>query len=169
MVDKLQSTGTFRVGFDIGGTFTDLVVANRSGSIRTGKVLTTPDEIMAGVLQGFKELLAKQDIPASAINEIVVGATTVVTNLIIERKGARTGLIVTKGFADVVEIGRELRYDVYDLTAGFPAPLVPQELRMEVDERVDFQGKVVRPLDAGAVPGFIHEAQATCLTLEIDE
>lgn len=151
MVDKRQSTGAFRVGFDIGGTFTDLVVANRSGSIRTGKVLTTPDEIMAGVLQGFKELLAKQDIPASAINEIVVGATTVVTNLIIERKGARTGLIVTKGFADVVEIGRELRYDVYDLTAGFPAPLVPQELRMEVDERVDFQGKVVRPLDAGAV------------------
>jgi N-methylhydantoinase A/oxoprolinase/acetone carboxylase beta subunit len=160
MAGKSQARESFRVGFDIGGTFTDLVVANRSGTIRTGKVLTTPDEIMVGVLQGFAELLARNDIPPAAISEIVVGATTVVTNLIIERKGARTGLIVTKGFADVIEIGRELRYDVYDLAAGFPEPLVPKALRMEVDERVDFQGKVVHPIDAGEVEAAIKALAA---------
>jgi len=160
MAGKSQARESFRVGFDIGGTFTDLVVANRSGTIRTGKVLTTPDEIMAGVLQGFAELLARNDIPPAAIHEIVVGATTVVTNLIIERKGARTGLIVTKGFADVIEIGRELRYDVYDLAAGFPEPLVPKALRMEVDERVDFQGKVVHPIDVGEVEAAIKALAA---------
>ena len=160
MAGKSHPKDAFRVGFDIGGTFTDLVVANRSGTIRTGKVLTTPDEIMTGVLRGFEELLSKSGIPASQIDEIVVGATTVVTNLIIERKGARTGLIVTKGFADVIEIGRELRYDVYDLTAGFPTPLVPQALRMEVNERIDFQGKVVRPIDSGEVETAIKALAA---------
>jgi len=146
----------FRVGFDIGGTFTDLVVANRSGLLKTGKVLTTPDDIMAGVIRGFQDLLRRERIDPSAIDEIVVGATTVVTNLIIERKGARTGLIVTRGFSDIMEIGRELRYDVYDLKATFPVPLVPAELRTEVDERIDHQGSIVRPLRADEVETVIR-------------
>jgi N-methylhydantoinase A/oxoprolinase/acetone carboxylase beta subunit len=141
----------FRAGFDVGGTFTDLVVANRSGTIRTSKVLTTSDDIMVGVLKGFDELLRSHGIEPSEINDIIVGATTVVTNLIIERKGARTGLIATRGFADVIEIGRELRYDVYDLKARFPELLVPRALRMEVDERIDYRGKVVRALDVSEI------------------
>lgn len=142
---------SYRAGFDVGGTFTDLVIANHSGTIRTSKVLTTPEDIMVGVLRGFEDLLNAHGIAPSQINDIVVGATTVVTNLIIERKGARTGLIVTAGFADVIEIGRELRYDVYDLKARFPEPLIPKELRVEVDERVDSHGKVVRQLDVGKI------------------
>lgn len=147
----------FRFGFDIGGTFTDIVVAARSGEVLTGKVLTTSDDIVLGVVHGLRELLERHGIPVAELDEIVAGATTVVTNLIIERKGATTGLITTIGFRDVIEIARELRYEIYDLHAGFPLPLVPQNLRKEVNERIDFQGKVVAPLDRGGVERAVAE------------
>jgi N-methylhydantoinase A/oxoprolinase/acetone carboxylase beta subunit len=89
-------------------------------------------------------MLAEHGIAASEINSVVAGASTIVTNLIIERKGARTGLITTQGFRDIIEIRRELRYDMYDLSAGFPDPIVPRELRAELPERVDSNGEVLR-------------------------
>src|SRR5438270_8593666 len=107
----------FRFAFDIGGTFTDLVVSDGGGRrIAVGKCLTQPGEITRFVVEGLARLLEREQIPTSAIQEVVAGATTLVTNRIIERKGARTGLITTQGFGDVLEIRREMRYDIYDLT-----------------------------------------------------
>ena len=134
----------YRFAFDIGGTFTDLVLAGSDGSIVTGKVLSNQDQVVAPIVEGLNRMLKEQRIDVSALSEVVAGATTAVTNLIIERKGACTGLITTKGFRDVIEIGRELRYDVYDLTATFPVPIVPPELRCELDERIDALGEAVQ-------------------------
>ena len=134
----------YRFGFDIGGTFTDLVLAGSDGTIYSGKVLSNQDQVVAPIVEGLNRILQEQGIKASQLSEVVAGATTAVTNLIIERKGACTGLITTRGFRDVIEIGRELRYDVYDLTATFPVPIVPRELRGELSERIDALGEVVQ-------------------------
>ena len=141
------SSDAWRFVFDIGGTFTDVVIADADGRVSVDKCLTRPADITWAVVEGFRRLLARGGIAPEAVHEVVSGATTVVTNMIIERKGAPTGLIATAGFADIIEIGRELRYDVYDLTARFPDPLVPRDLRREVTERVDAEGAVLRLLD----------------------
>lgn len=138
---------TYRFAFDIGGTFTDLVLAGSDGSVFTGKVLSDQEQVVAPILEGLGHMLKQHGIQVSQLVDVVAGATTAVTNLIIERKGARTGLITTQGFRDVIEIGRELRYDVYDLTASFPTPIVPRELRMELAERIDAAGEVVQQPD----------------------
>ena len=134
----------YRFGFDIGGTCPDLVLAGSDGTIYSGKVLSNQDQVVAPIVEGLNRILQEQGIKASQLSEVVAGATTAVTNLIIERKGACTGLITTRGFRDVIEIGRELRYDVYDLTATFPVPIVPRELRGELSERIDALGEVVQ-------------------------
>ena len=127
----------YRFAFDIGGTFTDLVLLGTDGSVLTGKVLSDHDDVVAPIQSGLKRILDEHRIDIKCINDVVAGATTVVTNLVIERKGARTGLITTAGFRDVIEIARELRYDLYDLTAPGPDPVIPRDLRVEVNERVD--------------------------------
>ncbi len=134
----------FRFGFDIGGTFTDLVLSGSDGSLHAGKVLTRHDQVVAPIIDGLKRILAAHRISPAQVDHVVAGATTAVTNLVIERKGACTGLIATEGFRDVIEIGRELRYDVYDLTAAFPEPIVPRALRGELPERIDHRGTVLR-------------------------
>src|SRR5690554_949084 len=98
---------TYRFAFDIGGTFTDLVLAGSDGSVFTGKVLSNQEEVVAPILEGLGHMLKEHGIGVKQLVDVVAGATTAVTNLIIERKGARTGLITTKGFRDVIEIGRE--------------------------------------------------------------
>lgn len=145
----MNSTVRYRFAFDIGGTFTDLVLSGSDGSVHTGKVLSRQDAIVTSIVQGLDRILEELGIAPEQINEVVAGATTAVTNLIIERKGASTGLITTQGFRDVIEIGRELRYDIYDLTAVFPDPIVPRSLRMEIPERIDHTGAVLyTPPDA---------------------
>ncbi len=140
-----------RLGVDIGGTFTDLVLVDaQRGALHVAKVLTTPGEPEVGALEGFRRILKSAGRTASEVSE-VVHATTLITNALIERKGARTGLITTKGFSDVIEIAREKRFDLYDLHQEMPAPLVPRELRTEVEERVDAEGNVVVPPDAQAL------------------
>lgn len=134
----------YRFGFDIGGTFTDLVLSGSNGAARTCKVLSRHDDIIEPILHGLQRMLAAERAGPGQVDEVVAGATTVVTNLVIERKGARTGLIATLGFRDVIEIGRELRYDIYDLAASYPEPMVPRELRAELAERVDHRGAVLR-------------------------
>jgi len=137
----------YRLGCDIGGTFTDFVLLNdHTGEIRTGKCLTTPQDPSDAVEEGIRELEATMPDFVAKLDELIHG-TTLVINSIIERKGAKTGLITTKGFRDVLEIGREMRYAPYDLFAEFPQPLVPRRYRLEVDERVRSDGSVIKALD----------------------
>jgi len=138
----------YRLGCDIGGTFTDFVLLNdQTGEIKTGKCLTTPQDPSDAVEEGIRVLEATAPDFVGKLDELIHG-TTLVINSIIERKGARTGLITTKGFRDILEIGREIRYAPYDIFAEFPRPLVPRRYRVEVDERVRSDGSVLKALDA---------------------
>ena len=131
-----------RAGIDIGGTFTDLCVAGPEGIVHVGKALSTPEEPIKGVeavLDGVSGI------------EQTVHATTLVTNALIERKGARTALLATAGFRDVLEMGRERRADLYDLTVTRPDPLVPRHLRFDVPERTLADGTVEQPVDEALV------------------
>ncbi|MCS7019551.1 MAG: hydantoinase/oxoprolinase family protein [Cytophagales bacterium] len=135
-----------KLGIDIGGTFTDLVLLNEStGELHFGKTLTTYDDPSNGIIKGTTELLARVGVSASQISTIVHG-TTLVTNAVIERRGAPTGLITTKGFEDVLEIGRELRYDIYDIRLSMPEPLVPRNWRKGITERMNYKGEVITPI-----------------------
>lgn len=141
-----DSGGAYRLSCDIGGTFTDFYVSNsRTGEFAVEKCLTTPDDPSRGVLEGVRRLAER--LPGLlAGTETVLHATTLVINAIIERKGARTGLVTTRGFRDVLEIGREMRYDLYDIFIEFPKPLVPRHLRLEVTERTFQNGSISIPL-----------------------
>ena len=147
----------YRLGCDIGGTFTDFVlVNNETGEFQINKCLTTPGDPSDAVEQGIRELLEQAPGFMPKIDEIIHG-TTLVINAIIERKGAKTGLITTKGFRDVLELGREMRYDAYDIFAEYPLPLVPRSLRYEVSERITSDGRVIRALEAKNVQKVLSE------------
>jgi len=136
------------LGCDIGGTFTDFVLLNdETGEFEINKCLTTPGDPSDAVEQGIRELLERRPGFMPAVEEVIHG-TTLVINAIIERKGAKTGLITTRGFRDVLELGRELRYDAYDIFAEYPLPLVPRALRQEVGERVASDGRVIQSLES---------------------
>src|SRR5262245_31451504 len=133
---------TMLVGVDVGGTFTDLVLVDEaSGAVRVAKVMTTVANQAAGVVAALGEAAAR----AAEVKAIVHGTTTA-TNALLERKGARTGLITTRGFRDVLELGRRTRPTPYGLKGSFE-PLIPRDLRLEVDERIDAEGEIVVPLD----------------------
>ncbi|MBP1699052.1 MAG: methylhydantoinase [Deltaproteobacteria bacterium] len=137
----------YRLGCDIGGTFTDFVLLNdQTGEIKTGKCLTTPQDPSDAVEEGIRALEATKPDFVGKLDELIHG-TTLVINSIIERKGAKTGLITTKGFKDILEIGREIRYAPYDIFAEFPEPLIPRRYRVEVDERIRSDGSVLKALD----------------------
>ena len=138
-----------RLAIDIGGTFTD-VVLDHDGATHSIKVLTTPANPADGFMIGVRELLATTGTEPGEVSLIIHG-TTLATNALIERKGARTALIVTEGHRDSLEIGTESRFDQYDISADRLAPLVPRELRLPVRERVDFRGQVLTPLDEGSL------------------
>jgi N-methylhydantoinase A len=137
----------YRLGCDIGGTFTDFVLLNdQTGELTINKCLTTPKDPSDAVEQGIRELEVKIPGFVEKMDEVIHG-TTLVINSIIERKGARTGLITTKGFRDVLELGREIRYAPYDIFSEYPKPLVPRQYRLEVNERVRSDGTILKPLD----------------------
>ena len=138
-----------RLAVDIGGTFTDLAIEHAGGRT-TAKVLTTPTAPEMGVMTGVRTILAAAGLAPSDI-QLVIHGTTLATNAVIERKGARTALVTTEGFRDVLALGNESRYDQYDLNIILPEPLVPRHLRLTVPERLDRQGRVLLPLDEGAV------------------
>jgi N-methylhydantoinase A len=145
------ATGNWRAGVDIGGTFTDLLLVDeQSGRFRVGKVLTTASEPAAGVRGALIGELESGDLSADALGTLVHG-TTLVTNAVIERKGATTALLITEGFRDTLFIGREHRYDMYDARLEKPEPLVPRRLTFGVPERVLADGTVYRRLDESAV------------------
>ena len=138
---------TYRLGVDIGGTFTDFAVLNeKNGQLVIHKQLTTPEDPSRAVLDGIRGLLEREQIDIQAITAVVHG-TTLVTNAMIERKGARTGMITTAGFSDVLDLREEKRYDVFDLRLRFPEPLIPRWCRAEVSERCRYDGSVQIPLD----------------------
>jgi N-methylhydantoinase A/oxoprolinase/acetone carboxylase beta subunit len=159
-----------RLGCDIGGTFTDFVLLDdRAGGMHIHKCLTTPKDPSDAVEQGIRALEKQLPGFVSGLDELIHG-TTLVINAIIERKGAKTALITTKGFRDVLELGREIRYAPYDVFAEFPRPLVPRRLRLEVDERVRSDGSVLKPLDAAEARDVVRrlldmgvESIAVCL------
>ena len=152
-----MTDGTYRLGCDIGGTFTDFVLVNGdTGEFQINKCLTTPGDPSDAVEQGILELLEREPGFMPKIDEIIHG-TTLVINAIIERKGAKTGLITTKGFRDVLELGREIRYDAYDIFAEYPLPLVPRSLRFEVTERITSDGRVIQDLEEKDVQKVLSE------------
>ena len=145
-----------RIGVDIGGTFTDLVLLTGGRATALGKTLTTPRDPSLGVAEGIARLLNEVD-PAD-VTEVVHG-TTLVPNALIERKGARTALVTTRGFRDTLAIRREHRYDLYDLFLELPQPLVPRRLRWEVGERVFADGTVDLPVDPEEVRKLARRAK----------
>ncbi|WP_338876181.1 hydantoinase/oxoprolinase family protein [Spirosoma sp. SC4-14] len=147
----------YKIGIDIGGTFTDLVLLNdTTGELVFGKTLTTYHNPAGGIITGITDLLNRAELHLNDIDMIVHG-TTLVTNAIFERKGAKTGLITTRGFEDVLEIGREYRYDIYDLQITMPDPLIPRNLRLGITERIDFQGNVLTPLLETEIASVVDE------------
>ena len=147
-----------RLAVDIGGTFTDLALEH-NGARTTSKVLTTQTAPEQGVLAGVRAILASAGLQPADI-AIVIHGTTLATNAIIERKGARTALLTTQGFRDVLAMGNESRYDQYDLNIVLPQPLVPRHLRLPVPERLDNTGRVLLPLDEAAVRALVPVLKA---------
>ncbi len=141
----------YSLGIDIGGTFTDIVVYDWvTGAQASHKELTTHDDPSKGVMAAIDRVIAGHGIATAAISR-VVHATTLFTNALIERKGAVTGLVTTQGFRDTLEIGRERKYELYDIRIQKPEPLVPRDLRLEVPERMLVDGSVRLPLDERAL------------------
>jgi N-methylhydantoinase A len=135
-----------RAGVDVGGTFTDVVVADSNGQIHTFKLPSTPADFSEGVVGGVREVLDSRQIDPVLIQDVIHGST-VATNAILERKGARTGLLTTTGFRDVLELRRLRMPRLYDMTWKKPVPLIERSLRLEIIERVDVAGNVVEVID----------------------
>jgi N-methylhydantoinase A len=147
--EKTPVANEYQVGIDIGGTFTDVVILDpASGRVSLGKRLTSTENPARAVLEVIREMLERDGIAAPRVVKAIHG-TTLVTNLLIERKGALTGLLTTRGFRDALEIGREMRYDIYDIFLELPRPLVPRRRRVEVAERLDNKGQVLTSLAPG--------------------
>jgi N-methylhydantoinase A len=162
--EKIGVATEYQVGIDIGGTFTDVVILEPvSGRLSLGKSLTSTDNPARAVIEVLGEMLERDRIAARQVAKAIHG-TTLVTNLIIERKGAPTGLLTSRGFRDALEIGREMRYDIYDIFLELPRPLVPRRLRLEVAERLDHKGQVLVPL----IPEEAERAVSRLLALGVE-
>ena len=137
----------FRLGIDTGGTFTDLVMMDEaSGKVTLVKMASTPQDPSLAFLQVLHRCLQEQQAAADDCIHLVHG-TTVATNTVIEGKGAKTALLITEGFRDVLEIGRQIRPRLYDVFCDKPFPLIPRRRCFEIPERLDSQGRVLKPLD----------------------
>ena len=156
-----MGNASYRLGCDIGGTFTDFVlVDDETGEFQINKCLTTPADPSDAVEEGIRGLLDRVPGFMPKIDEIIHG-TTLVINAIIERKGAKTALITTRGFRDVLELGREMRYDAYDIFAEYPEPLVPRSLRKEGNERITADGRVIVNLNSDEVDRVLDDLCAS--------
>jgi N-methylhydantoinase A len=148
---------TWRVGVDIGGTFTDVaIVGELDGMIGVSKVLTTPREIAKGVMSAIEQGLDRYGVKPGEVS-LLSHATTVVTNALLETKGARTGFIATRGFRDVLELRRSARASLYDLFQDGPSVIVPRRWRFEITERINSAGQIVTPLESAEIELIIDE------------
>lgn len=149
-----------RIGLDVGGTFTDLFLVDEgNGRTVRHKLPSTPDDPYRAPIQGIEEILLKSNLPASAVGFVGLG-TTVATNALLERKGAVTGLITTRGFRDLLELQRQRRPHTYDLFKRKSVPLVSRDLRLEVTERIGPDGEIIHPLAEGDLDGIMRRFQA---------
>ncbi len=150
----------WRIGIDIGGTFTDVaLVEEQTGQIAIAKLLTTPHDFGQAVIAGIRQGLDANRIAAADVS-LLSHATTVVTNALLENKGARAGFVATRGMRDLLELRRSSRADLYDLLQDAPAVLVPRRWRFEITERIDAQGEVVTPLIEDELPKIIEAIRA---------
>ena len=148
---------TWRLGIDIGGTFTDFALLDQAGQkLAIHKQLTTPLDPSAAVIDGIQEILKKNNVPISDVSVIAHG-TTLVTNAVIERKGVLTGMLVTSGFEDILDTGMEQRYELFDLRITYPEPIVPRNLRKGISERIHFNGDIETEIDMKQVLGATQE------------
>jgi N-methylhydantoinase A len=154
---------SYRIGFDVGGTFTDFVLQSPSGDLLTSKRLTTYPDPSVACLAGLDELIARSGVAWRDVAQAIHG-TTLGSNIVIERKARGVGLLTTRGFRDVLVIGREKRYQVYDLQIEKPAPLIPRRLIGEVTERVLADGRVRTPLDEADARRAIRDLVARGVT-----
>ena len=153
----------WRIGIDIGGTFTDVALVDEaSGRIEVAKIPTTPADFGQAVITGIRQGLHANAIAAADV-ALLAHATTVVTNALLEKKGARAGFIATRGFRDLLELRRSSRADLYDLLQDAPDVLVPRRWRFEITERIDAQGAVVTPLADKEIPALIEAIRAAGL------
>jgi len=153
-------TNAYRLGVDIGGTFTDgVLIDEATGATFIDKVLTTPADPSEGFLHVTERLADRVGLRPELLSYII-HATTVATNAVLERRGARVGMLVTQGFRDLLEIARQVRYELYNLQTEKPAPLVPRRLSLEIPERLDYQGNVVLPLDEAAIAEAVGTLRA---------
>jgi N-methylhydantoinase A len=150
----------YRLGIDVGGTFTDLVLYDEASSVlAVEKVPSVPADPSEGIVRGIVQLLGRAGVAAGAVDYVAHG-TTVATNALLERKGARTALITTRGFRDLLEIARQKRPALYDLLAQKPVALVPRHRRFEVAERVLADGQVRIPVDLAEVEAVLADIEA---------
>lgn len=150
-----MSKGKNRLGVDIGGTFTDVVLETPKGRFST-KVLTTYSAPENAIIAGIHQVTEKAGIKAGAIDQIIHG-TTLATNALIERRGAKTALVTTEGFRDVIEMRTESRFEQYDLNLTLPEPLLPRNRRYTLSERIDAQGNILKPIDQKAIETLAEE------------
>ena len=153
----METALNYSLSIDIGGTFTDFTLHDaETGSLHVHKALSTPEEPSRALIQGVRELLRETGASPESLR-LVVHSTTLATNAIIERKGASAALLTTRGFRDVLEMGREQIYDMHDLHAQFPEPLTPRYLRAEVNERIDRDGQTLEPIDLDHAAKLVDE------------
>lgn len=150
----------FRLGIDIGGTFTDgVLIDETTGELKIDKVLTTPKDPSEGFLNITQRITSHTELSPD-IFRYVIHATTIATNALLERRGARAGLLVTQGFRDVLEIGRQIRHELYNLQTEKVAPLIPRNRCFEIPERINYQGDVLLPLDEAAIVEAVAKLRA---------
>ncbi|NNL87085.1 MAG: hydantoinase/oxoprolinase family protein, partial [Myxococcales bacterium] len=158
--ESSQNTERFSIGIDVGGTFTDLVCANERGEMRTEKLLSTPDNQALGVLHGIRQLAASYELGVADFLRrvsVIVHGTTVATNTMLEYKGAKTGLITSAGFRDTIEIRRNYKEAAFDIRLPAPHQIVPRRRRIGVTERIDYAGRIVKPLAEDEVRSAVDQ------------
>jgi len=154
------SGATYRLGIDIGGTFTDgVLIDESSGAIAIDKILTTPDDPSLAFLNIATRLAERLELDPRQVRYIMHAMTTA-TNAVIERRGAQAGLLVTAGFRDVLEIQRQVRHELYNLQTDKPPPLIPRRYCLEIPERLDYRGDVIVPLDGAVVGAAVARLKA---------
>ena len=153
---------SFRVAADIGGTFTDVAVADSEGKLHTFKLKSTPHDYSEAVFDGIKAAAGLAGVEISSFDQIL-HTCTVATNAILENKGARTALVTTKGFRDVLELRRIRVPKLYEPLYVKPRPLVPRRYRYEIPERIDAAGNVITPIDENAITDLIDQLQVCLL------
>jgi len=146
-----------RIGVDIGGTFTDIIAFLKDGVLKY-KLLSTPHDPALAVIEGVRRILAKRGVEIGQAH--IVHGSTIAVNALLERKGARTALITTEGFEDIIEIGRQNRPSLYDFFVDKPPPLVPRELRFGIPERTTYRGEVERKIDENELRALLNKLRS---------